>query len=439
MHHLVIGTGPAGVVAAETLRKLDPDSTITLLGNEPEAPYSRMAIPYYLINNIRSEGTHLRKDSEHFASLRIDLRQGCVERIDTASQRAILQDASEIPYDRLLLATGSTPTRPPIEGMDLPGVHSCWTLEDARAIIAGAQQGSRVVLMGAGFIGCIILEALARRGVDLTVVEMENRMVPRMMNEHTGGLIKTWCEQQGVRVLTSTRVNGITRAGAEDGLVGMTQRIVAGQARTDDGALRVALNSHDDIIADLVICATGVKPNVRCAAGLDTDHGILVNEYLESSATHVYAAGDCCQGRDFSTGQYSVQAIQPTAAEHARVAATNMVAARSHKHRGCLNMNVLDTMGLISASMGAWEGVEGGDTALVRDDARFKYLELQFADDVLVGANSLGFTQHVGVLRGLIQTQTPLGAWKDTLMRDPTRIMEAYLACAQPAVARSPA
>ena len=104
-------------------------------------------------------------------------------------------------YDRLLIATGSHPTSPPIEGIELPGVHSCWTLEDARHIADRATPGSNVVLMGAGFIGCIILEALAAREVNLTVVELENRMVPRMMNEVSGGLIKRWCESKGVQSL----------------------------------------------------------------------------------------------------------------------------------------------------------------------------------------------------------------------------------------------
>ncbi|HXH03739.1 MAG TPA: NAD(P)/FAD-dependent oxidoreductase, partial [Candidatus Competibacteraceae bacterium] len=98
-------------------------------------------------------------------------------------------------------------------------------------------------------------------------------------------------------------------------------------------------------------------------------------------------------------------------------------------YQGSLNMNVLDTLGLISSSFGLWMGVEGGDSVERVDPERFRYLSLQFRDDVLVGATSLGLTEHVGVLRGLIQGQVPLGAWKARLKTDPTRVMEAYLAC----------
>ena len=126
-----------------------------------------------------------------------------------------------------------------------------------------------------------------------------------------------------------------------------------------------------------------------------------------------------------------IQAIQPTAVEHGRIAAHNMVAGCPVAHTGNLNMNVLDTLGLISSSFGLWQGVDGGESAELLDAERFRYLNLQFKEDCLVGASSLGLTDHVGVLRGLIQSGKGLGVWKERLMRDPTRIMEAYLGAVQ--------
>ncbi|MBM3223698.1 MAG: NAD(P)/FAD-dependent oxidoreductase, partial [Candidatus Tectomicrobia bacterium] len=211
MRHLIIGAGPAGVVAAETLRKLDADAQITIIGDEPSPPYSRMAIPYLLINQIEASGTHLRKSPEHFSSQKIEVRQDRVTRVQPDRKTVALQSGTELTYDTLLIATGSQPMSPPIPGTDAPGVYPCWTLQDASQIMQRAQPGAKVVLMGAGFIGCIILEALATRGTDLTVVEMENRMVPRMLNDTAGNLIKTWCEGKGVKILTSTTVQAIER------------------------------------------------------------------------------------------------------------------------------------------------------------------------------------------------------------------------------------
>ncbi|MFT5426337.1 MAG: NAD(P)H-nitrite reductase large subunit [Gammaproteobacteria bacterium] len=411
MKHVIIGAGPAGVIAAETLRKVQPDASVKLICDEPEPPYSRMAIPYYLIENITEAGTYLRKSDSHFKDANIELIQDRVSSVDAGAKKLTLESGNTVEYDKLLIATGSHPIRPPIEGMDLPGVHSCWTLEDGRQITAKATKGSNVVLMGAGFIGCIILEALASRGVNLTVVEMEDRMVPRMMDQNSGNLIKKWCQEKGVAVHTSTRVESITEEG---------------------GSLKVSLNNGEVVDADVVISATGVKSNIQFleGSGVETEFGVLVNDRLQSSEPDIYAAGDVCQGKDFSTGEYSVQAIQPTAADHGRIAAMNM-AGKDTIHQGSINLNVLDTMGLISSSYGQWMGVEGGQSASLYDAERYRYICLQFEGDVLVGAQSLGLTQHVGVLRGLIQTRLKLGKWKEHLIKDPTRIMEAYLGCTQ--------
>ncbi len=412
MTYVIIGAGPAGVTAADTLRKADPGSEIVMIGAEPEPPYSRMAIPYVLTGIIAEEGTYLRKDDGHYDNNAIKYRQGVVASIDPKKKTLKLQDGSTQDYTKLLIATGASPVRPPIEGLDLPGVHHCWTLEDCRNIIKYADKGADVVLMGAGFIGCIIMEALAGRGVNLTVVEALDRMVPRMMNEAAGNMVKAWCEQKGINVHTSTKV---------------TKLEVSGD-KTD--TLKVDLDNGKSIPAHLVVVATGVKSNIGFVegTGLKTDQGILVDEFMRSSVDDIYAAGDCAQGPDFSTGGWAVHAVQPTAVDHGRIAGMNM-AGKSAPFKGSLNMNVLDTVGLISASFGKWDGVKGGDHAEAIDADNFRYMRLEFDGDKIVGALSLGRTDHIGVLRGLIQTEIKLGVWKDKLIADPHLIADAYVAC----------
>ena len=414
MHHVIIGAGPAGVNAAEHLRKFNPNSTITMLRAENVPPYSRMALPYFLAENIPAEGTYLRKREKHFESLGIDVKPGRASSLDTAAKRVTLLGGETLDYDKLLIATGATATRPPIPGIDLQGVNNCWSLADSIKIIERSEAGSRVILMGAGFIGCIILEALAAREVDLTVIEMESRMVSRMTNEPMGDMIKSWCESKGIKVLTSTRVEEISDAGS-------------------DAPLNVKCNTGETLPADLVICATGVRSNTAFldGSGVDVDMGIIVDDHMQTSVPDVYAAGDVAQGRDLSTGEYYVQAIQPTAVEHGKIAAQSMALGHQTPQAGNLNMNVLDTVGLISTSFGLWMGVEGGETAEMSDPEKYQYLNLQFKGDVLVGASSLGMTQHVGVMRGLIQTGAHLGGWKQKLLEEPNRLPEAYLASAQ--------
>jgi NAD(P)H-nitrite reductase large subunit len=410
MKHVILGNGPAGVIAAETIRQRAPNDQIVLIGSEDAPPYSRMAIPYLLMGNIDESGTYLRKDPKHFEQLKIELVQGKASSIDVASKKIVVE-GKPIPFDKLLIATGSTPIRPPIPGIDLPGVHTCWTLEDAKSIAKLAKPGSRVLQMGAGFIGCIILEALATQKVDLTVVEMGDRMVPRMMTATAGGLIKSWVQKKGVQVYTDTKVQEITSTGS---------------------GLSVKLSNGVAIEVDLVISATGVRPNIDflSSSGLEIDRGILVNECMQTTEADIYAAGDVTESIDFSTGVRIVNAIQPNAAEQARIAAINMTGGETQT-LGSLQINVLDTLGLISFSFGLWSGASGGDFVEMLDSEGHKYIRLEFLGDVIVGANCVGTTEHIGVLRGLIQGKVALGEWKAILMQEPTKIMEAYLAKGQ--------
>ncbi len=415
-HHVILGAGPAGVIAAETIRRLASTDRITIIGDEPEPPYSRMAIPYLLMGNIQESGTYLRKSPSHFADLRIELLHTRVTNVQAAGKKLVLANGQTLSFDTLLVATGSHPVAPPIPGIDAPGVHTCWTLEDARHISTLATQGARVLQLGAGFIGCIIMEALAARGVNLSVVEMGDRMVPRMMGPTAGGMIRDWCQTKGVQVFTATKVESIT----------------AGKP------LQVKLSNGQSVQADLVISAAGVRPAIGFLkdSGITCLLGVLTDEHLQTNVPGVFAAGDCAEALDKVSGKMVVSAIQPNAAEQARVAAANMVAfARglpaATELKGVTQINVLDTLGLISTSFGDWQGQPGGDHAEWTDAQAGRHLSLQFKDDVLVGCNSVGWTAHVGVMRGLVEGQVKLGGWKDTLMKDPTKLMEAYLASAQ--------
>ena len=415
-HHLILGAGPAGVIAAETIRKLAPQDRITIVGDEPEPSYSRMAIPYLLIGNIDERGTYLRKSPTHFDDLRIDVLQAKVTSVDAAARTVALSDGKSLAFDTLLIATGSHPVHPPIPGIDSEGVATCWTLEDARKIAALATQGARVLQLGAGFIGCIIMEALASRGVELSVVEMGDRMVPRMMGPTAGGMIRDWCEAKGVQVFTGTKVEHITPG----------------------KPLQVKLSNGKTVEADLVISAAGVRPAIGYLekSGVTCLLGVLTDEHLQTNVPGIFAAGDCAEAMDKVSGKMIVSAIQPNAAEQARIAGINMVnhargQAASAELKGVTQINVLDTLGLISTSFGDWQGRPGGEHVELTDVPNGRHLSLQFQGEVLVGCNSVGWTDHVGVMRGLVEGQIKLGAWKEVLMKDPTQLMEAYLGAAQ--------
>jgi len=412
MRHVIVGAGPAGVIAAETIRKTDPSSSITIIGAEKETPYSRMALPYLLHGRIDEKGTNLRTSEDQFKNLGIELICARVVKVEPDKNRLTLDNGDSVDYDQLLIASGSRPYTSDLDKLNSPRVQACWTLEDARKIMEFANEGDEVLLVGAGFVACIIMNALLSRGTNLTTIVRGKQMVRSMMNPTASAMVKSWCLKEGLNVLTETTI--------EDAIT------------NDDGRVEVTFNTGDKMDADLVIVATGVQPNVEFleGSGVEVDNGILVDEYLRTNIPNIYAAGDAAQGFDFSTGEQSVHIIQPTAADHGRTAALNMLGHKS-KFQGSILMNVLDTMGLISGSFGRWQGIEGGDSAELLDEENYKYINLQFDGDRLIGALTLGHTEHVGVVRGLIQSRVRLGTWKDKLIEDPSQFMTAYLAKTQ--------
>lgn len=415
MRHVIIGNGPAGVIAAETIRKNAPSDDILLIGDEPELPYSRMAIPHLLAGDINETGTYLRREKDYFTRMQIRQKYGRAVHISSRTRTVKMDDGSAIAFDKLLIAAGASPRVPPIPGIEFPGVHACWTLEDARRVMQLAKPRTRVILIGGGFTACILMEALAKRGVDLTVIEKRDRILPNMMGKAAGDMIQKWCERKGIRFYTSTRV------------------IAIGSSLNDINSPRVArLSNGEQLQADLVVYSAGTVPNTGFlkGSGIRCLQGVVVDAAMQTNVAGVYAAGDCAETFDSITGRSFISGVQPNAADQAYCAALNMTGKNAFQ-RGVRQIDVVDTMGLISSSFGQWQGVRGGQWAEVADGRNFKYLRLEFSNDVLIGCNAVGLIEHAGILRGLIQHHVRLGEWKDRLLQDPTRLKEAYSECVQ--------
>jgi NAD(P)H-nitrite reductase large subunit len=406
MKYVLIGAGPAGVRAAEALRQQDPSGDVTLISGEPGEPYARMAIPYILTGRIDEAGAAQRKTAGHYEGLGVRYlnRKALKVHAGPTGGTVDLDDGSRIDYDRLLVATGSSPALPPIAGTDLPGVVTCWTLEDARAIAEKLKPGNRVVMLGAGFVAGVCMKSLVQSGVQLSVIAGRAGQILRSMMTPVGSsMLQRWLENKGVEIITKGKV----------------ERIEAGP--------RLVMDTRT-IDADLIILATGVRPNISFleGTGAEIDQGIVINEFMETTVPCIYSAGDVAQGRDFSTGEWVVHALQPTATEHGRVAAMNMAGQRV-PYRGSLSMNVLDTVGLVSHTFGLWQGREGGEIVEKVDEGKYLYTRLCFDGEYLIGAITIGRTQHVGAIRGLIQTRRKLGKWKQRLMDNPQLVMEAFV------------
>jgi NADPH-dependent 2,4-dienoyl-CoA reductase/sulfur reductase-like enzyme len=414
--HLIIGGGTAGLNCIRTIREEEGDaSEITLVS--AERPYSRMVLPYYLGESI-AESHVFTATPASLAAWKVKTMLGKrAASLDTTAHALTLDDGARVEYDDCLIATGSRAVKPPIPGADGPGVHCFWTLDEARAVIAGVGPGSRVVMVGAGFIAFTILNAILARGATLTIVEIAPRILPRMVDAACAEIAATWLAKHGVAVRA-----GVTLTGIEE------QR----------GKRKLSFKKGDPITADLVIMATGIRTNLEWLAGsgIETSTGpgggVVVDTRLRSSVKNVYAAGDVARGRNLLTGDLEVHAIEPTAQEHGRVVGANM-AGRELAYRGSLVMNIVEVCHLDIASFGQWEDAAAEVYTAVRPD-RSQYRKLLFHDGRLTGAVICGpaadiwTTNDVGMLKGLVYSGVDLSAFKAHLRANPFDVKPAFLA-----------
>jgi NAD(P)H-nitrite reductase large subunit len=419
-HHLLLGAGPAAINAIETIRQFDGGaSDITLVCDEPA--YSRMVLPYYLANQI-PQAQVFTGDDAYFAKLKVTRVIGQrATKVDPKAKQVTLTDGKTLAFDNLLIATGSSPTIPPIPGVDLPGVLPLWTLAQTEAALKAASGLTKpeVVFVGAGFIGFIILNAMYKRGWKLHVVEKETHVLPRMLDADSAKLVEVWLEKKNVALHSGTTV----------------QKIEASRAASAAGLRKtVTLANGKTIDCDGVILATGIKPNMDFldGSGVQTAQGIVVNDRMQTSFPFIYAAGDVAQGADLLGGQSEMRPIQPTAVEHGRIAGANM-AGQNIRYPGSLLMNILDVCGLQCASFGRWG--DNSDAILIHNSDRPIYRKLSWTGDQITGAifvghaNDVGMLTDVGMVKGIMQTRTSLGAWKDFLREHPFDIRRPYIAC----------
>ncbi|MBI3976881.1 MAG: NAD(P)/FAD-dependent oxidoreductase [Chloroflexi bacterium] len=409
--HVVVGGGTAGVNAITTIRRLTGADEIVLIA--AERPYSRMVLPYYLGGQV-AEPHLFTATPPRLAELGVRSLIGRrAVGLDAGASRLALDDATSLEYDDLLIATGSSAVRPPIPGADGERIFNLWTLDQCRGVIGAIRPGMAVAVVGAGFIAFTILNALVSRGVRLIVLEIAPRVLPRMIDGTGAPLVEAWLARHGIGVQTGVRITAIEDAGDRK---------------------RLLIEGRQAVEADLVVMATGIRPNLDWLAGsgIALNHGIIVDDHQRSNVPNVYAAGDVAEGRDRVTGEPAVHAIEPTAMDHGRVAGANM-AGRDVAYAGSLLMNVVDVLDLEIASFGNWDAERAETMVAVRRDGR-AYRKLAWDGDRLIGAILIGpardvwATNDVGMLKGLVQTGISLGVGKGPLAENPWDIRRAYVA-----------
>ena len=410
--HLIIGGGTAGMNAMRTIREEESErSEITLVS--AERPYSRMVLPYYLDRSI-AESHVFTATASLLAQWGVKAHLGRrATGLDVKRNVCTLDDGATIEYDDCMIATGSSAVRAPVPGADGRAVHSFWTLEQARGVIASITPGSSVAMVGAGFISFTILNSILSLGAKLTVVELAPRILPRMVDDVGAGLVEEWLTKHGVTIKTDVKLTSIDEV---------------------KGRKRLKFSKGPDLLCDVVIMATGIKTNLDWlkGAGVAIKQGVVVDDHLRSNVPNVYAAGDVAEGRDLISGQPAVHAIEPTAQEHGRVIGANM-AGKNVTYRGSLIINIVEVCHMDAASFGAWDDAKAEAVSDLKKE-RSAYRKLLFTGDRLTGAIIIGpskdiwSSNDVGMLKGLVQTGVSLARFKDHLRRFPFDIKPAFIA-----------
>ena len=391
MKVLIIGAGPAGIVAAEALRTASASIALEMVTMEPYPPYSPPALADYFLTG-RSE-TLFWKGHDVCDRLGITYHSPArVVGIDPSGHRVRLADGTALGYDALLIAAGSR-LYAPVDGSELPGVHDFKSLVAAERIIARVRRGEArtALIVGAGFIGMEIALLLADLGVRVTMVGRRTWVMPRMLDPETAGIAARAMTGRGVELRLGVEARSfVDRHGQAAG---------------------VRLASDELLTADLYVAATGVKPNVEFldGSGIEAGWGITVDDHLRTSAPDVWAAGDVVEAPDRATGQTYVHAIFPNAVEQARVAAAN-IRGGDVAYPGAESMNSLKHLGLPIMAVGAAEGI---DELRWRNGDRLRRV---FVDSGrVVGFRFAGEISGGGLLRSLMLRGDDVSAFADRL------------------------
>jgi NAD(P)H-nitrite reductase large subunit len=391
MKVLIVGAGPAGIVAAEVLRTADPSIELEMVTREPYPPYSPPALADYAMTG-RSE-TLFWKGRDVCDRLGITYNSpAVVASVDPADHRVSLADGTTVDYDVLLIAAGSR-LHAPVRGAELPGVHDFKSLAAADTILGRVRrrEARSAVIVGAGFIGMEVALLLADLGVHVTMVGRRTWVMPRMLDPETAEIAKRAMTARGIEL----------RLGVE-----ATEFV-----DRDGQAAGVRLASGEVLTADLCAAATGVKPNIEFleGSGIATGWGVTVDDHMRTSIPDVWAAGDVVEAPDRATGQIYVHAIFPNAVDQARVAAANIVGG-DVRYAGAESMNSLKHLGLPIMAVGA---VEGPEELRWRVGDRLRRVFLDRGH--IVGFRFAGEIASGGLLRSLMLRGDDVGRFADRL------------------------
>ena len=399
--------------AAESIRWADPKAEITVISEEPCLAYSKVLLHHYIGRKIDEKGLYIRS-KKFYKNLRIVPLLGVkVKNISPGDGMIDLTDRSEIKFDELLIATGSSPWKPPIKGMEREGIHTMWTLDDAKAIRSSLRSCREAIVIGGSFVGMQAVDALIESGLRITVVDIVDSIMPRSLDLESSRMLQEHLEERGVEFSLGVRPVEIKDF-----------------KKTKKTLL---LEDGKSLTGDIIIVTAGAKPNVGITDGspIERNVGILVDETMRTNCPNIFAAGDVCEGLDVLTGTRKTFGLWTTAVDQGKIAGLNM-AGKNVVFAGGLDMNTVDILGFPVVTIGKVTKGNGNDwrEEVFSHSRKRVYRKLLFERDRLVGAILTGYVEDAGLIGHLIRSRGTSGRGGCYFSFGLSKLRESYLPAA---------
>jgi NAD(P)H-nitrite reductase large subunit len=398
--YLIIGNSAGGIGAAEAIREVDSKGKITVVSDEPYPAYSRPLISEYLADRCPLERM-LFRPADFYEKNRIQTILGQkAEEVDINEHTVRLGKGRKIGWQKLLLATGGSPIVPQVEGANHSGVFTFGTLDDTKAIDQYlSRRVERAVVIGGGLIGVSAAEALTKRGLEVTIVEMKERILNTILDEEASALAAERLKEAGVKIVTGHTVAAVSSYYLSGEVTGVT------------------LDDSRPIPCELVIVAIGVQPRTDLAGtGIKVNRGIVVDRHMATSSADVYACGDVAEAYDFVYGQNRLTPIWPNAYLGGRIAGFNM-AGVTKEYQGGTSMNSLKYFGLAIVSAGMVEPPDQSYQVLAKK-REHTYKKVILKDGLVLGLVFAGDIEKSGIVFSLMKERVNVEGFKQALVAD---------------------
>lgn len=394
MKYVIIGNSTAAIGCVEGIRSIDRQGEIVIISREKYHTYCRPLISYLLLGETDEQKIKYRPDG-FYEKMGCETRLGMgAKQIQLKQKQVVLEDGEAIPYDKLMIATGSRPFIPPMEGLDqVPNKFTFMSLDDAKQLEQALTPQSRVLIIGAGLIGLKCAEGIQQRVKEIHVVDMADHILPSILDEEGAKIVQGHIEKRGIHFHLNTSAQKL-------------------------GEKEAVLQNGERIPFDILVVAVGVRPNVELAkeTGIRVERGICIDYHCETSAKQVYAAGDCVESHDITTDKNRILALLPNAYMQGECAGINM-AGGDKVFDKALPMNAIGFFGLHMVTAGTYQGIEYADK--MPDTYKKLYVE----GDRLMGFIIIGKVERAGIYTSLIREKTPLSSIDFELVRQKPQLM----------------